>query len=94
MKSKNSGDHLLLEFKFLFSRNCYGCPLWIYISDTDQAKMYSVLVPAACLEARRPRRPTSSRPDMVLGQLKNLQCTGTCSLPGGKEAQEAHQQLA
>jgi hypothetical protein len=63
-----------------------------FIYDTDQVKIYSV--PAACLEARRPRRPTSSRPDMVLGQLKNLQCTGTCSLPGGKEAQEAHQQQA
>ncbi len=68
--------------------------LYGFIYDTDQAKIYSLHVPAACLEARRPRRPTSSWPDIVLGQFKNLQCTCTCSLPRGKVAQEAHQQLA
>jgi hypothetical protein len=67
--------YLTLE-QFLAPLWIYGfMDSWIYISDTDQAKISSVLVPAACLEARRPRRPTSSRPDMVLGQLKKLQCT-------------------
>jgi hypothetical protein len=34
--------HLLLTKKFLFSRNIYGCPLSIFIFDSDQAPIYTV----------------------------------------------------
>jgi hypothetical protein len=34
--------HLLLKIKFLFSRNNYVCPIWIFIFDTNQIQIYSV----------------------------------------------------
>ncbi len=33
--------HLLLKIKFLFSKNGYVCQIWIFIFDTEQAKVYS-----------------------------------------------------
>ncbi len=34
-------NHLLLKFKFLFSRNTNGCQLWIFILDADLAQIYT-----------------------------------------------------
>jgi hypothetical protein len=33
--------HLLPLIKYLFSRNVYVCPVWIFIFDTDQAQINS-----------------------------------------------------
>jgi hypothetical protein len=38
MKSK----HLLAIIKYIFSRNSYVCPIWIFIYDTYLAYLYSV----------------------------------------------------
>jgi hypothetical protein len=37
-------EHFLLKNKFLFSRNSYVGPIWIFIFDIDQAHVYRVLV--------------------------------------------------
>ncbi len=36
------GNISSVQNKFLFSRNIYGCPHWIFIFDSDQAPIYSV----------------------------------------------------
>ncbi len=35
--------HSLYILKYLFSRNSYVCPIWIFIFDTDQSQINSVL---------------------------------------------------
>jgi hypothetical protein len=41
-KKKLSWKHSLPVNKYLFLRNIYVCPLWIFIFDTDQAQNNSV----------------------------------------------------
>ncbi len=36
------GNPTLPIFKYLSSRNSYGCPIWIFIFDNDEAQIYSV----------------------------------------------------
>ncbi len=44
VKGKNLFQkHLLLKIKFLYLRNSYICPIWIFIFDTDRAQIYRVL---------------------------------------------------